>query len=83
MKMLTYRVIIEPDEKNTFHGYVPALPGCHTWDDTIDGVKKRLHEAIELYVEDMVANGEDVLEEKSLETFETIMLPERGALGYA
>ena len=75
MKSLTYRVIIEPDENNTFHAYVPALPGCHTWGTSILDAKKNMREAIELYVEDLVEAGEYVPEEKSLDTFETILMP--------
>ncbi len=49
----TYRTIIEPDDK-LFHGYVPALPGCHTFGKTITETKKYLKEAIELYVESLM-----------------------------
>ena len=45
----TYRTIIEPDGK-FFHGYVPALNGCHTYGKTITETKKFLKEAIELYI---------------------------------
>ncbi len=83
MNSRTYRIIIEPDERQTYHGYVPALSGCHTWDTSIDGVKKKLREAIELYIEDLVANGEDVPQEKSFETFETVMMPDAPGLQYA
>ena len=75
MKSLTYRIIIEPDENNTYHGFVPTLPGCHTWANSINEVKKKIREAIELYVEDLVRSGEEVPQEMSLETFETIPMP--------
>ena len=48
----TYRVIIEKDSKG-FHGYVPALRGCHTWGKTIEETKKHLNEAIGLYLESL------------------------------
>lgn len=50
MKNYTFRVIIEPDENNTFHGYVPFLPGCHTWGETIEKTKKNLRDAIQAYI---------------------------------
>jgi predicted RNase H-like HicB family nuclease len=31
--------------------FVPALPGCHTQDDTLEEVRKNIKEAIELYLE--------------------------------
>ncbi len=73
---LTYRIIIEPDENNTYHAYVPTLPGCHTWGTSVLHAKKQIREAIELYVEDLVASGEEVPEEYSMDTFETIPYPQ-------
>ncbi len=72
MHIYTYRVIIEPDENNTFHGYVPSLPGCHTWGETLEKTKKNLKEAIEVYVASLIADKEPVPQEKGLEFFETI-----------
>ena len=46
MKNYTFRVIIEPDENNAFHGFVPSLPGCHTWGYSIEETRKNLKEAI-------------------------------------
>ncbi|MEX0918814.1 MAG: type II toxin-antitoxin system HicB family antitoxin [Candidatus Paceibacterota bacterium] len=48
MKNYTYRIIIEPDGKY-FHGYVPALIGCHTYGRTLTETKKNLNQAISLY----------------------------------
>ncbi len=50
MKSYTYRIIIEKDGK-FFHGFVPALLGCHTFGKTVEATRKNLREAIELYVE--------------------------------
>lgn len=76
MKALTYRVIIEPDEGNTFHAFVPTLPGCHTWGHSLEEAKKHIHEAIELYLEDLVAHNEPMPEDKSFDTFETVIAPQ-------
>ncbi len=59
--MTTYQftVVIEPDE-NGFHAYVPTLPGCHTFGETIDETRKNIAEAIELHVESMAADGEPI-----------------------
>ncbi len=53
---VTYRAIIEPDEKG-FHGYVPALKGCHTWGRSLAGTRKNLQEAIQLYLSVLVEDG--------------------------
>jgi predicted RNase H-like HicB family nuclease len=72
----TYRVIIEPDTRG-YHGYVPALRGCHTWGRNVTETKAHLQEAIELYVESLLAHDEEVPEEQSLESFETVELRRR------
>ena len=76
MNYYTYRTIIEPDGKK-FHGYVPALPGCHTFGRTIPETKKHLREAIELYLDEIMAGGEKVPADSSFESFETIALIDR------
>jgi len=72
MRIYTYRVIIEPDEKNTFHGYVPALPGCHTWGETIEEAKKNLKDAIRAYIASLIVDKEPIPKEVGLEFFETV-----------
>lgn len=58
------QVLIYPDNEDG--GYVaecPSLPGCfsqgETWEETLVNIK----EAIALYIEDMVENGEAVPED--------------------
>lgn len=72
MKTYTFRIIIEPDEKNTFHGYVPALPGCHTWGKTIEETKKNLKEAIRCHLQGLLKDHEPIpKEEDTLELIQT------------
>lgn len=82
---VTYRIIIEPDKRG-YHGYVPALRGCHTWGKTITEAKKHLREAIALYLESLIAHGEPIPQEVSFESFETVEIKKqkrRRALEYA
>ena len=58
-KILTFRTIIKKDGKY-YHGFVPALPGCHTQGETYELVLKNIKEAIELCVEDMKAHKEAI-----------------------
>ena len=74
MKSYTYRVIIEKDGKY-FHGFVPALLGCHTFGKTVEDTRKNLREAIELYIESLVGSKEKIPEDRGIETFETILMP--------
>ncbi len=54
-----FTVVIEPDEEG-FHAYVPALPGCHSFGDTLDEARANITEAIGLYIESMQADGEPI-----------------------
>lgn len=74
MKIYTYRIIIEPDENNTFHGYVPSLPGCHTWGNTIEETRVNLRDAIDIYLRSLIADGEKIPEERGIEMVETVIL---------
>ena len=71
MNNQTFRIIIEPDSKG-FHGYVPALRGCHTWGKSISETKKHLREAMELYIECLLESNEPIPEDNSFESFETV-----------
>jgi predicted RNase H-like HicB family nuclease len=56
MKTLTYRTIILKDDEG-YHGFVPALAGCHTYGDTFEEVKSHLQEAITAWIESRKENG--------------------------
>lgn len=75
MKTYTYRIIIEPDENATFHAYVPALRGCHTWGSSIDEARTNVKDALDVYVRSLIADGEDVPQDLGIEAFESISLP--------
>lgn len=59
--MTTYQftVVIEPDEEG-YHAFVPALPGCHTFGDTLDEARANIAEAMSLHVESMQQDGEPI-----------------------
>jgi antitoxin HicB len=50
--MHSYRVVINHDqETHSYWAQVPALPGCFTQGDTLDGVLVNLREAITGHIE--------------------------------
>jgi antitoxin HicB len=59
MTTYNFTVVIEPDEEG-FHSFVPALPGCHTFGDTLDETEKNITEAMELHIESLIEDGESV-----------------------
>jgi predicted RNase H-like HicB family nuclease len=47
-----FTVLIERDEQGYYVGTVPALRGCHTQAKSLDTLMKRVHEVVELCLED-------------------------------
>jgi predicted RNase H-like HicB family nuclease len=43
--------VIEQDEDGIYVAFVPELEGCHTQARSLDQLKERMKEAIELYLE--------------------------------
>ena len=72
METLTFRIIIEPDERGTFHGYVPALPGCHTWGKTIPETRRHIRDAMKAYLRSLKADGMPIPQDSGFEMIETI-----------
>ena len=65
MKELQYAIILHHDpEAGGYTVTVPALPGLVTEGDTLEEALAMAKEAIQLYIESLVANGEPVPEEQ-------------------
>lgn len=46
-----FTIVIEQDEDGIYVASVPELEGCHTQARSLDELKERMKEAIELYLE--------------------------------
>ena len=57
-----YLAVIEKAEDGGYSAYVPDLPGCVSSADTVEELKRLIKEAIDMYVQDMIADGEPVPE---------------------
>ena len=61
MQSHVFRVVIEEDRfENGFpayHGFCPALKGCHTWGHSPEEARANIREAAELYMEDLIDAG--------------------------
>lgn len=51
VKELQFKVLIEQDEDGIYVASVPELPSCYTQGKTLEEVRKRIKEAIELVLE--------------------------------
>ena len=59
---LKYLVVIEKADDGSYSAYVPDLPGCVSCGDTPEDVKALAAEAITMYIEDVIADGEPIPE---------------------
>jgi predicted RNase H-like HicB family nuclease len=65
--MPKYTVILIPEEEGGYSVEVPALPGCYTQGETREEALAMAKDAIGLYLESLVADGEPVPLERKLE----------------
>jgi len=59
-----YTVVMEEGEDGYVVVHCPALPGCWSQGKTRDEAMANVREAIELYLESLVAHGEPIPEEE-------------------
>ncbi len=57
------QVILIPDETGGYNVEVPSLPGCFTQGETVEEALDNAREAIALYIESLLAEGETVPED--------------------
>lgn len=55
----SFRIFLEEEPEGGFHASAPQLPGVHTWGETREDAIQRVREAIELYLDDLAAEGEE------------------------
>ena len=60
----TYTLSIEK-HPDGYLAYFPALPGCHTWGNTYEVAVRNAEEALELYLETLVANGDPIPDDQT------------------
>lgn len=73
-KILSYRILLRREPEGGYTVTVPTLPGCVTFGSDIPEAIEMAREAIELYLESLIAHGESIpSEEETLEY--TVTLP--------
>lgn len=50
MKGARYRLVLERDESGAWIARVPDVPGCHTYGRTIEQARRRIREALSLWI---------------------------------
>jgi predicted RNase H-like HicB family nuclease len=61
-----WQVLIYPGEDGYWVAEVPSLPGCISQGKTYDEALTNIKEAIELWIEGALADGEEIPEDKPL-----------------
>ena len=62
-KLLTYPLRIERhDEGDGYLAYFPDLPGCQTWGESYEAAIENAEEALAVYLETLIANGDPLPE---------------------
>lgn len=56
-------VFYEQDREGGYVAHVPTLPGCHSQGETLEEAEANIREAIEAYLESLVAHGDPIPEE--------------------
>ncbi len=60
----SFTIVVEPNEPDGYLVTCPALPGLVTEGDTLDEAYEMAHDAIQVYLESLIANGEPVPQDK-------------------
>ena len=60
MNTLNYRILLRQEPEGGYTVTVPTLPGCVTYGVDITEAIAMAREAIELYIESLVAHGEEI-----------------------
>jgi predicted RNase H-like HicB family nuclease len=57
---VNYTVILEKQPAGGYHAFCPALTGCHSEGETEAEAFRGIQEAIEVYLESLVAHNEPI-----------------------
>ena len=59
-KAYNYTVLLEKEEDGGYHDFCPILRGCHSQGDTFEEAIANITEAIELYIESLIADSQPI-----------------------
>jgi len=63
--MENFVIIFEKNEQGHFAAYVPDLPGCFSFGDTLAEAKNNIKEAIQLHIEGLEAENLPIPRQKT------------------
>jgi predicted RNase H-like HicB family nuclease len=60
-QIYNYTVLLEKEQDGGYHPFCPILRGCHSQGDTFEESIENITEAIEIYIESLVADNQPTL----------------------
>ena len=67
-KTRTFRIVLRKEVDGRYTAFVPSLPGCITWGETVEHALEIIKDAIEGYIAVLEEEGENIPDDS--ETFE-------------
>ncbi len=62
-QIYNYTVLLEKESDGGYHAFCPILKGCHSQGDTFEEAIENITEAIELYLESLMADNQPIPKE--------------------
>ncbi|MGH1397035.1 MAG: type II toxin-antitoxin system HicB family antitoxin [Trichormus sp.] len=62
-QVYNYTVLLEKEADGGYHAFCPILKGCHSQGDTFEEAVENITEAIELYLESLMADHQPIPKE--------------------
>ncbi len=62
-QIYNYTVLLEKEQAGGYHAFCPALKGCHSQGDNFEETIENITEAIELYLESLIADNQPIPKE--------------------
>ncbi len=62
-QIYNYTVLLEKEQDGAYHAFCPILQGCHSQGDTVEEAIENITEAIELYLESLIADSQPIPKE--------------------
>jgi predicted RNase H-like HicB family nuclease len=59
-QIYNYTVLLEKEQAGGYHAFCPILRGCHSQGDTFEETIENITEAIELYIESLIADNQPI-----------------------
>ncbi len=56
-RVYNYTVLLEKEDDGGYHAFCPILKGCHSQGDSVEEAIANITEAIELYLESLIADN--------------------------